>query len=848
MSATYLENEPGEGMPRGNGARPWSALAGLPAMEFPSDFARTRTPASTATARSVLLPAELAAELEKLRRGNGVSMHVTMVAAFQVFLMRHTGQEDVVVRTSAWVAGVPGDAIAVRTDLSGNPGFTELLARVREGAAGAPGYQASVPVAHAVLDYQRGELPLAEPGPADCDLALRVRHAAGDLHVEFRFRDGLFEDETIGRLTERWQTMLASIVCHPASPVKTLGLLPARERSLLMSEWCETGRSVPPPGGVHQAVERWAELTPENTAVVHGSQTLSYEKLNARANQLACLLRRHGVGPDAGVGLYADRSIDAMVAILGILKAGGYYIPLDVAYPAGRIRNVIEDASPRIFLTQAQFTGSLREIVDQRQVTVLAIDSLGSEISALPADNPVREVDQQNLVYVLHTSGSTGRPKGVAMHHGALLRVASWYSRENGLAPGANLLQLSPLGFDSSACEIFGGWHAGARLVLLPSDHVRQEPEALVDLMDREQVEHLEVPYSGLLNIAYWAVHEEPVRRLRLRTIVTGGERLVMTPELARWLEQLPGCRTRVGYGPTETTVATAGWLDGLPGDWPQLPPIGRPITDARVYLLDERLAPVPAGVPGELYIGGDIVGRGYLNRPGLTAERFVADPFAAEPGKRMYRTGDVARHGWDGTLHFVERVDNQVKIRGYRIELGEIEWCLLGHPEVKAAAVVVSDQENGKTIVAYVVARDRARQPARPELQAHVADLLPDYMVPARYVAIGSLPLTASGKVDRAKLAALRPGPDETPRAGHRFSARELALLQIWQDILAVPEIGIHDDFFELGGHSLLATRVISKVRSEIGSRLLISDMFECPTIAELSARMAQRDRAGSR
>ncbi|KAA2254631.1 amino acid adenylation domain-containing protein [Solihabitans fulvus] len=855
-----------------------TTLADAPAvLELPTDHPRPATPSYTGGTRTALLPRELAARLEKLSRESDTTMYMTLLAAFQVLLMRHSGQRDVLVGTTMAtrteveeeaLIGFFVNTVVLRADLTGDPAFRELLARVREATLGAFAHQDlpferlvhelrpdrtthRTPIFQVLFDFQTDEpdkLALADhpvrpvdigADSAHFDLTMAVIDTVDGLHVGVRYRDDLFSGETVERWLQRWRVLLEGIVENPDERVETLPLLPADERSLLLTQWSTTGRSTPRFAAVHEMVESWAEATPDAVALVHEDVRLTYRDLNARANQLAHWLGERGVGPDTGVALYVDRSIEAMVGILGVLKAGGYYVPLDVSYPAQRIRDIIADVSPRVFLTMSRFAPALAEITGQDHAPVLAMDALDAEISLRPTANPGVSLHEENLVYVLHTSGSTGRPKGVAMQHGALLRIIDWYTTETGIAPGARLLQFSSLGFDASFCEIFGGWHAGARVVLLPRDELRRDAEALLDLLEREEIEHLEAPYSGLLNIAYWAVHHGRNRSLRLRTIVTGGEQLLMAPDLVRWLAQLPGCALRNGYGPSETSVATTHWLRGDPTTWPELPPIGRPITDADVYVLDDSMGPVPVGATGEVYVGGDIVARGYLNRPGLTAERFVPDPFGGVPARRLYRTGDFARHRADGVLEFLGRIDNQVKLRGYRIELGEIESCLQSHPEVQEAAVAVREDDLGRRLVGYVVARDPARAPGNEELRAYVGERLPEYMVPSTHVAVDAFSLTASGKLDRAALPVDAVAPVAAARPDEPLSDTAVALTKIWQDLFRTTEIGQHDNFFDLGGHSLLATRAIARIRSAVGTKVLLSQVFEYPTIAELAAEI---------
>ncbi|HJP73677.1 MAG TPA: non-ribosomal peptide synthetase [Pseudonocardiaceae bacterium] len=738
--------------------------------------------------------------LYDLSQAHDLPVELTLLAAFAVLALRHGGEPE----QATVSAEDPVCQQVFALDLTGNPSFADLLARLRKQTS-------------------------AEP-----QAPLRIALSSGPALTITRSADGL--DTRIDHpadWTPRWHCLLAAAVAQPDLPVTRLPIVPPAEREVLLGEWSRTSSSTPPAALVNQLVEAWAERTPDAPALAQSGRSLSYAELNANANRLAHWLARQQVGPEVPVALYGGSTIAMLTSMLAVVKAGGYYIPLDVAAPPARTSEVLAECAPRLILTEtshaARLTGGAWTIHD-----VTTID-----LTDYPDSNPATAAHGENLAYVMHTSGSTGRPKGVAMPHRALVRILDWYVTATEIEPGANVLQFSALGFDASFCEIFGTWHAGARLVLLPGEDVRRDPEALLDLLESERIEHLEAPYSGLLNIAHWAVRPDGRRVIPLRSMVTGGEALVMAPDLVHWLEQLPGCMLRNGYGPSETSVATTHWLRGDPAGWPKLPSIGRPITDASVYLLDAALQPVPAGVTGELYVGGPIVARGYAGAPGLTAERFVADPFSPVPGSRMYRTGDLARHRPDGELEFLGRADRQVKIRGHRIELGEIEARLLEHPQVSEAAVTLHDDETGPSLVGYVVARDPASAPTVQELRAYAARILPEQLVPARFVLRSAMPLTPTGKLDLAALAPEPEPPAAAPAEPEPVSGTVTALLAIWRDVLAIPRIELTDDFFELGGHSLLATRVISRVRTELGKRVLISDMFEYPTVQLLATRI---------
>ena len=742
--------------------------------------------------------------LYDLSHANDLPVELALLAAFAVLALRHGG-EPVQARVSTEDAVWQQD---FELELTGNPSFADLLARLRKAGPAEP------------LD------------PQAC-LRIELSSGAAALTIT-RTADGPDTRIDPAGWTPRWHRLLAAALADPDLPVRLLPIVPPGERETLLGEWSRTSSSTPPAVSVSQLVEDWAERTPDAPALAQSGRSLSYAELSAQANRLAHWLARQQVGPEVAVALYGGSTIAMLTGMLAVVKAGGYYVPLDIAAPPARTGEILAECAPRLVLTEAPHAGRLAELTGGQWAMhdVTTID-----LTDCPDSNPATVTDGENLAYVMHTSGTTGRPKGVAMPHRALVRILDWYVAATEIEPGANVVQFSALCFDASFCEIFGTWHAGARLVLLPGEDVRRDPETLLDLLEAERIEHLEAPYSGLLNIAHWAVRPGGRRAIPLRSIVTGGEALVMAPDLVRWLEQLPGCMLRNGYGPSETSVATTHWLRGDPAGWPKLPPIGRPITDASVYLLDDALQPVPPGVTGELYVGGPIVARGYAGAPGLTAERFVADPFSPMPGSRMYRTGDLARHRADGELEFLGRADRQVKIRGHRIELGEIEARLLEHPQVSEAAVGLHEDETGPSLVGHVVARDPADPPTSAQLRAYAAGILPEQMVPARFVLRAAMPLTPTGKLDSAALEPerSRAAPAET----EPMSGTAAALLAIWQDVLAIPRIERTDDFFELGGHSLLATRVVSRARTELGKRVLISDIFEYPTVELLATRI---------
>ncbi|HST57442.1 MAG TPA: amino acid adenylation domain-containing protein, partial [Longimicrobium sp.] len=573
-------------------------------------------------------------------------------------------------------------------------------------------------------------------------------------------------------------------------------------------------------------------------ALRHAGGSLTYGELEARANRLARHLRGLGVGPDARVGVCLQRGPELMVGVLGILKAGGAYVPLDPAYPAERLAYMLEDSAARVLLTQA----SLAERLPAGGAATVRLDADAAAIGRESGERLGVPVGPGNLAYVIYTSGSTGRPKGVAMPHRPLVNLLAWQDRTGHAPAGAVTLQFTSISFDVSFQEIFSTWCTGGTLVLA-SEEVRTDPPRLARVLEAERIERLFLPFIALQHLAEAAV-ELGIAPASLVEVITAGEQLRVTEPIRRWFAAMPGCVLVNQYGPSETHVVSARVLEGEPAGWPLLPSIGAPVANTQLYVLDRHLEPAPIGVPGELLLGGDAVARGYLERPGLTAERFVPDPFG-EPGGRLYRTGDRARWLAAGEVEFLGRTDEQVKIRGFRIEPGEVEAALSDHPEVREAVVVVREDAPGdRRLVAYVVAGESAAvTPA--ELRAHLKGRLPEYMVPSAVVRLESLPLTPSGKVARRALPAPEYAEAETGHVAPRTPAEEV-LAGIWGEVLRLDRVGVEASFFELGGHSLLATRVVSAVREAFGVELPLRALFEGPTVAEMASAVEEMRRAG--
>ncbi|MCY1022339.1 non-ribosomal peptide synthetase [Pyxidicoccus sp. MSG2] len=841
-------------------------LAGVPpVLELPTDRPRPTVQSFNGAHLSMRLPPELAGALRELSRKEGVTLFMTLLAGFQALLARYSGQSDLVVGSPIsgrnWrevepLLGFFVNTLALRVDTGGGASFRELLGRVRKMCLGAYAHQ-DLPFEHVVdalqpaRDLSRSPLfqvmfvmpgatvPMAlpglaseevafEPGMAKFDLTLFVRELPQGLVAFWEYNTDLHDAETVARMAGHYVRLLQGAASRPGQRVDSLPLLGEAERRRLLVEWNATEAPRPTEPNVHALFEVWAERTPDAIAVRMGDARLTYGELNRKANRLAHLLRGAGVGPEVLVGLCVGRSLDLAVGVLGILKAGGAYVPLDPAYPPERLAMMLRASRAPLLLTQS----TLPAVLPPDEVRRLCLDTetfAGASEVDLPA-----LAGPESLAYVIYTSGSTGVPKGVAMPHGPLLNLLHWQTGAF-VVPRGRTLQFSALSFDVSFQELLSTWAVGGELVLI-SEAQRLDARALLELMDRQEVERLFLPFVALQNLAEVADREECVPR-RLREIITAGEQLRVTPALRRFIRRLGDCVLHNQYGPTECHATTALLLSGDTGTWPDLPSIGQPISNGHVHLLDEHLAPVPIGVSGELYIGGELLARGYLHRPELTPERFIPDPFSSRPGARLYRTGDFARYLPDGALEFLGRRDAQVKVRGYRIELAEVESALAHHPALKDCVVEAREDGSGhKRLVGYVVGAGGPPPPAA-ELRAFLKERLPDYMVPGHFVPMDAFPLSPSGKVNRRAL----PAPEGSLHDSTRVrvaprSALELQLVRAWEEVLGLHPVGIRDDFFELGGHSLLAVRLLGRIRELTGRALPVAALFQGATVEHVA------------
>jgi amino acid adenylation domain-containing protein len=632
-----------------------------------------------------------------------------------------------------------------------------------------------------------------------------------------------------------YQTILEHVVANPELSLATIPLLTPEEQKQLLLDWNDTATSFPPARCIHHLIEEQVQRTPSAIAVTFADSLLTYHDFNSRANQLAHHLYRLGVRPGMCVGVHLERSLDAMIALLGILKAGCAYVPIDPANPGDRVAFMIQNAQIATLLTHQHLVSALLE----HQAQLVCLDSDWPTIATAPTTNPHNDVSVDNLIYVIYTSGSTGKPKGVAMSHRAMCNLLYWQLETMVPPRAARLLQYASLSFDVSFQEIFPTLSTGGTIIMI-SEELRRDPVALLRFISERQAEKFYLPVVALQQLADASSGLGNVQLSCLREITAAGEQLLITPQMIRFFHQATNCTLHNFYGPTETHGTTIFTLSGEPEQWPTVVPIGCPIANDQNYVLDTSVQLLPIGISGELYLGGVGVADGYFNRPDLTAERFIPDPFSRQPGMRLYKTGDLARWRADGNIEFLGRIDHQVKVRGFRVELEEIEAVLSQHPAVRESVVIVREDVPGdKRLVAYLVTETQ-QQPTTSELRAIVQAQLPEYMVPGIYMFLDALPLTINRKVDRQKL----PKPDrDRPELETNFVApqtpTEQELAQIWLEVLGIERVGVHDNFFELGGHSLLVTQIISRVRTQFGTEIAVRDLFTASTIAQLAKQI---------
>ncbi|MBD2385063.1 non-ribosomal peptide synthetase [Cylindrospermum sp. FACHB-282] len=837
-------------------------LAGVPpVLKLPTD--RPRPPVQTFQGQyqRFELGSDLSIALKQLAQENSSTLFMVLFAAFATLLHRYSSQQDIVVGTPIAnrnqlelepLIGFFVNTLVLRAQFDETLTLRELLKQVRQGAMESYAHQ-DVPFEKIVeaLQPERNlshspifqvwfvlqntpsetlQLPdvtltplLSETKIAKFDLTLSMSETKSGLVGVWQYNTDLFDAGTIARMVEHFQVLLTAIATNPQQQINLLPLLKEQERQQLLNDWNDTDAPYPKDHCIHQIFEQQVMLTPDAVALVFGEDQLTYQQLNHRANQLAHHLQTIGVGPEVLVGLCVNRSLDMVVGLLGILKAGGAYVPLDPNYPEERLAYILEDSAVSVLLIQE----SLEENLPPSYALVVYLDADWDEIATQSCENPVSQVQPHNLAYVIYTSGSTGQPKGVLVSHHGIGNLALAQQTLFKIEANSRVLQFASFGFDASVSEIFMALGSGAQLVLASAQQLMPGFD-LQRTIAHHEITHITLPPSAL---AILPVDDMPT----LKQVIVAGE---ACPEpLARIWSQ--GRHFFNAYGPSEATVcATVAEVCLNPEiETNSVIPIGRPIANTQIYILDNALQPVPTGVPGELYISGVGLARGYLNQPQLTAARFIENPFREG---RLYKTGDLARYLPDGNIEFLGRLDRQVKIRGFRIELGEVEAKLGQHPQIQETTVVTCEDSSGnQRLVAYVVSREQTL--VSSELRQFLKDKLPEYMVPSIFVMLDLMPLTPNGKIDHRSL----PSPDQDLIQQNNFveprTPTEQTIADIFAAVLKIEQVGVYNNFFDLGGHSLLATQVISRLRESFSIELPLGTLFESPTVAELDSIIQQ-------
>lgn len=847
-------------------------LAGIPAvLELPTDRPHPPIRSHQGANHTFHLPLELSQGVQKLAQQTGVTPFMVLLATLQVLLHRYTGQDDIVIgspiagRNRSEIERLIGffiNTLVLRGDLSGNPSVHELLQRGRETTLAAYEHQdipfeklveelqperslSHTPLFQVLFNYHNAphtslELPdlqveriPVESKTAKFDLSLAVTETEQGIRVTFNYNVDIFNADTIQRMAAHFETVLTGMVANPAQRIADLPLLTLTEQAQLQT-WNDTTVVYPPIACVHELFERQVIQNPQAAAATFEGMTYTYQELNQRANQLARHLQTLGVGPDVRVGLFIERSLDILVAMLGTLKAGGAYVPLDPIYPPDRIRFMLEDVQAPVLLTQAHLLSDLPDLGD---IHLLCLDRDWETVAVHDGGNLPVTVDPANLMYLLFTSGSTGQPKGVAVEHRNFLNYIQGLLQRLDLPSGLNYALVSTFAADLGSTNVFGALCSGGRVHIISYERAA-DPPALADYFRQNRIDVMKLVPSHFEALQAFCGPEAFVPH---HTLILAGEACPW-PTMAQIRAVRPQCQLHNHYGPTETVVSALNYAvpDILPSDEGVAVPLGRPFGNVRGYVLDKGMRPLPIGIPGELYLGGPGVTRGYLNRPSRTAMSFIPDPFTAEPGARLYRTGDRVCFLPDGNIEFLGRIDHQVKIRGYRVELGEIEALIAAYPAVQDTIVILREDKPGdKRLVAYVVLQSGHNEadvfnPLRDGLR----EQLPGYMVPTAFVALDKLPLNANGKIERRALP-----PPEYSRSGSEAqmvaprNQHEAEIAAIWADVLELEQVGIDDNFFDLGGESFKAIRVVRK----IGATVSVMDLFKYPTIRELADYLAQ-------
>ncbi|UKO95756.1 non-ribosomal peptide synthetase [Nostoc sp. UHCC 0870] len=811
------------------------------------------------------LSTEATTQLKSFAQQHHLTVSTLVQAGWALLLSRYSGESDVVF--GATVSGRPHDlssvesmvglfinTLPVRVKIPETPDLLPWLVQLQQehiereqysytslvdiqGVSEIPRNQPLFESIVVFENYPVNATLQALPG----NLSIGDRQALGEtnypltivaipgeeLVIKINYNRDRFDADTIDRMISHLLTLLQGIVTNPHRSAGKLPLLTPAEQDLLLGEWNATQAAQPINDCIHRVFEQQVAKTPASVAVVYENQSLTYQELNQRANQLAHHLQHLGIKPDAPVGICLERSLEAAIAILATLKAGGACVPLDPTYPPERLAFMLADTCTSVVLTQA----SLKGMGDGRLETkVILLDEGWEEIAQESDTNPQTDVQPHNLAYVIYTSGSTGTPKGTLVPHLSLTNLIEHHQAK--MATGVGVLQFASLSFDVSYHEIFAAWGLGGTLYMIPEGD-RKDLDKLIKLLAQAPIAKVFLPVTLWQQLA--EIYGEEAHLFKnIREAIACGEQLQITQPMIKLFQRLENCRLYNFYGPTEADLVTAYTFSQQPETWPIYPPIGKPAVNVQVYLLDCNFQPVPIGVPGELYVSGDGLSHGYLNRPDLTEQKFVPNPF---DNSKLYKTGDLAKYLSDGNIEFLGRIDDLVKVRGFRVELGEVEAVLSKHPQInQAVAKVFGQSAREKYLVAYFVAI-QGQTVTVEELRTFLEDQLPDYMIPSAFVQLDSFPLTPNGKVNRR---ALKEPTNSRPELAQTFVAprtpTEEILAGIWRDVLGLEQIGIYDNFFNLGGHSLLATQVISLTRKAFKIELPLRSLFESPAIATLA------------
>ena len=867
-----------------------------PLIELPTDRARPSVQTYSGDRFNFQLDADLTKALNSLSRQEGVTLYMTLLAAFKALLYRYTGQSDLVVgspfanRNSADTEKLIGflvNTLVLRTHVAGESSVRELLSRVREVTSGAYA-NANLPFAKLVKELQperdlsynplfqvmfalQKQLPttqsassitweIGKPGDRclderslapdgvlkdtashnagshrNCsmfDLTLDLVETATGIEGHFEYNTDLFDRETIARMANNWQTLLMGMVANPEQSIDRLPLLSATEKQTLI-DWNQA-KDYSRYRNIQQLFEAQVKRTPNAVAVVFQNEQLTYSQLNQQANQLAHYLQSLGVTAETLVGICIEKSLEAIVGLWGILKAGGAYVPLDPAYPEERLAYIVEDANISVLLTKTKW----KQKLPQNRAKVINLDIARSKIATYSTKNPGVSTTDENLAYIIYTSGSTGKPKGVMITHQGFSSFTQTTIQAYEIVPSDRLLQFASISFDVAVEEIFPSLCAGATIVLRSAEMVA-DVQTFFQTCENLKLSVLNLPTAYWHQLTAELIAKNVSLPESLRLVIIGSEAVLLEP-VKSWQEYVnrsgrsQSLQLINSYGPTETTVSATMYR--IPADTSTISgevPIGRPLAHLQTYILDRDRQPVPIGVTGELYIGGASLARGYLNRPDLTAEKFITDPFSDSPDARLYQTGDLAKYLPNGDIEYIGRVDRQVKIRGFRIELGEIESLLAQHPAISEVAVIVREDSKEKSLVAYIVSQSEQLQSS--SVRSFLRDRVPNYMIPSGFVFLDAMPLTPNGKLDRRAL----PEPDLSRpdlEIAPPTNDLEAQLVKIWSEVMDIRPLGIHDNFFELGGHSLLAVKLIGEIERQLDRKLPLTVLVEAPTVRELA------------